>query len=179
MKTSHRIFALTLMAASLAVAGSALAHGGMGMGPGMGSGMEMGMGPGMGQGMMGMGRMHGPESSAAVSARLAESKAALKITSAQEPAWGKYAALVTQQAEVRTAMRTQMQAQMSDPKTAATVDFNAQRETMQKFQQENLAARTAAMKELLGVLTPEQKAVADQRLPFRTGHRMAGHGPIQ
>jgi Spy/CpxP family protein refolding chaperone len=123
---------------------------------------------------MGMGRMHGPETPAAASARLSELKASLNITAAQEAAWGKYAALVTQQAEVRDAMRTQMQAQMSDPKTAATIDHNAMRETMQKFQLENWTARDAALKELVAVLTPEQKAVADQRLQGWGRHPMAG-----
>ncbi len=202
MKTSNSILAVTIIAASLAGAGSAFAHGGMGagaMGMGadhpMGQGM-MGAGHEMGQGMMGMGHdmgqghkgmggamhagmgpMQGPEAPAAVSARLADSKAQLKITSAQEAAWGKYAALVTQQAEAHANMRTQMHAQMSDPKTASTVDHAAQRETMHKFKQDNLAARNTALTDLYAVLTPEQKAVADQRLQGLRGHRMAGHTP--
>ena len=176
MKTSIRIFAVTLTSAALAVAGSALAH--QGMGQGMGQGM-----PGMGHGMMGMGhgmaggmsQMQWPQSAAAVAAQLAEWKTSLKITSAQESAWGKYATLLTQQAEVRDNMRTQMHAQMSDPKTAATVDHSALRETMQKLQQENLNARSAAVKDLYAVLTPEQQTLADQRLQGRAGHHMAGH----
>ena len=204
MKTSNSILAVTIIAASLAGAGSAFAHGGMGagamgmgaehpMGQGMmGAGHEMGhgmmgMGQGMGHGHMGMGAgmhagmgpMQGPEAPASVSARLADSKAQLKITSAQEAAWSKYAALVTQQVEAHANMRTQMHAQMSDPKTASTVDHAAQREAMHKLQQDNLAARNTALTELYAVLTPEQKAVADQRLQGRRGHRMAGHTPGQ
>ena len=204
MKTSNSILAVTIIAASLAGAGSAFAHGGMGagamgmgaehpMGQGMmGAGHEMGhgmmgMGQGMGHGHMGMGAgmhagmgpMQGPEAPASVSARLADSKAQLKITSAQEAAWSKYAALVTQQAEAHANMRTQMHAQMSDPKTASTLDHAAQREAMHKLQQDNLAARNTALTELYAVLTPEQKAVADQRLQGRRGHRMAGHTPGQ
>ena len=204
MKTSNSILAVTIIAASLAGAGSAFAHGGMGagamgmgaehpMGQGMmGAGHEMGhgmmgMGQGMGHGHMGMGAgmhagmgpMQGPEAPASVSARLADSKAQLKITSAQEAAWSKYAALVTQQAEAHANMRTQMHAQMSDPKTASTVNHAAQREAMHKLQQDNLAARNTALTELYAVLTPEQKAVADQRLQGRRGHRMAGHTPGQ
>jgi hypothetical protein len=209
MKTSKSILAVTIIAASLAGAGSAFAHGGMGAGAmGMGMGAEhpmgqgmmgaghemghgmmghgmMGMGQGMGHGHMGMGAgmhagmgpMQGPEAPATVSARLADSKAQLKITSAQEAAWGKYAALVTQQAEAHATMRTQMHAQMSDPKTASTVDHAAQRETMHKLQQDNLAARNTALTDLYAVLTPEQKAVADQRLQGPRGPRMAGHTP--
>lgn len=204
MKTSNSILAVTIIAASLAGAGSAFAHGGMGagamgmgaehpMGHGMmGAGHEMGhgmmgMGQGMGHGHMGMGAgmhsgmgpMQGPEAPSTVSARLADSKAQLKITSAQEAAWSKYAALVTQQAEAHANMRTQMHAQMSDPKTASTLDHAAQREAMHKLQQDNLAARNTALTELYAVLTPEQKAVADQRLQGRRGHRMAGHTPGQ
>lgn len=204
MKTSNSILAVTIIAASLAGAGSAFAHGGMGagamgvgaehpMGQGMmGAGHEMGhgmmgMGQGMGHGHMGMGAgmhagmgpMQGPEAPAMVSARLADSKTQLKITSAQEAAWSKYAALVTQQAEAHANMRTQMHAQMSDPKTASTVDHAAQREAMHKLQQDNLAARNTALTELYAVLTPEQKAVADQRLQGRRGHRMAGQTPGQ
>ena len=204
MKTSNSILAVTIIAASLAGAGSAFAHGGMGagamgmgaehpMGQGMmGAGHEMGhgmmgMGQGMGHGHMGMGAgmhagmgpMQGPEAPASVSARLADSKAQLKITSAQEAAWSKYAALVTQQVEAHANMRTQMHAQMSDPKTASTVNHAAQREAMHKLQQDNLAARNTALTELYAVLTPEQKAVADQRLQGRRGHRMAGHTPGQ
>ena len=204
MKTSNSILAVTIIAASLAGAGSAFAHGGMGagamgmgaehpMGHGMmGAGHEMGhgmmgMGQGMGHGHMGMGAgmhsgmgpMQGPEAPVTVSARLADSKAQLKITSAQEAAWSKYAALVTQQAEAHANMRTQMHAQMSDPKTASTLDHAAQREAMHKLQQDNLAARNTALTELYAVLTPEQKAVADQRLQGRRGHRMAGHTPGQ
>lgn len=212
MKTSNSFLAVTIIAASLAGAGSAFAHGGMGagamgmgadhpMGQGMmGAGHEMGhgmmghgmmgMGQGMGHGHMGhghmgmgagmhagMGPMQGPEAAATLSARLADSKAQLKITSAQEAAWSKYAALVTQQAEAQANMRTQMHAQMSDPKTASTVDHAAQRETMHKLQQDNLAARNTALTDLYAVLTPEQKAVADQRLQGLRGHRMAGHTP--
>ena len=191
MKTSNIIFAVTIITASMAGAGSALAHGGMGpdamgmsaehaIGHGMmGAGHDMGHGMmGMGAGMhAGMGPMRGPEAPAATSTTLADWKAQLKITAAQEAAWSRYAALVTQQAEARAKMRTQMHAQMSDPKTASTVDHAAERETMHKFQQENRAARNTALTDLYAVLTPEQKAVADQRLQGRRGHRMAGHTP--
>ena len=136
MKTSNIIFAVTIITASMAGAGSALAHGGMGpdamgmsaehaIGHGMmGAGHDMGHGMmGMGAGMhAGMGPMQGPEAPAATSTTLADWKAQLKITAAQEAAWSRHAALVTQQAEARAKMRTQMHAQMSDPKTASTVD---------------------------------------------------------
>lgn len=161
MKTRNTLLAVTFIAASLAATGLALAHGGMGNAA-----------PGMGHGMMG--GMHGPEAAATMGARLAEWKASLKITPAQETSWSRFAALLTQQAEARDALRTQMHAQMSDPNSAGTLDRAAQHEAMQKVQQANVAARDVALKDLYAVLTPEQKAVADQHLQGRRGHGMAG-----
>ena len=87
------------------------------------------------------------------------------------------AAVVQQQAEQRQAMRTQRQALMQDPKAAAAVDRAAQREAMMKLRDEHLAARGAVLKDLYAVLTPEQKALADQRLSGGHGRRMAMHAP--
>jgi hypothetical protein len=198
MKTRTTIFAATALVATLAAAGAALAHQGpgmgrgmagcdgtgpgagmMGMGPGMGMGGGMGPGMGMGGGMgpgMGMGAMSGGESLGVVTARLADQKAALKITPAQEAAWDKYASLVKQQTEAHQNMRTQMQAKMQDPKEAATIDHAAMHETMMKLQQENLAARRAAIGELQALLTPEQKAQAGGGMQGPGGHRMGGPG---
>jgi Spy/CpxP family protein refolding chaperone len=66
-------------------------------------------------------------------------------------------------------MRAQMQAQMHGP-NATPADRSAHFEAMSKFRDEQLAARSAALKDLYAVLTPEQKLIADQRL-------MPGHGP--
>ncbi|MBL0085837.1 MAG: Spy/CpxP family protein refolding chaperone [Ideonella sp.] len=200
MKTATKIIAATVTLASLAAASVVLAHPGqgMGMGPGMGMGMMgHGMGPGMGQGMgmgpgMGMmghgmgpgmaGRMHGPQTGATAASHLSELKAQLKITAAQEPAWQKFDAFVRQQAETSQAMRTTMQAQMqaqrNDPK-AAPIDYAAQREAMGKLRDTHLAARDAARKELYAVLTPEQKAIADQHMRPGRGHRMAMRTPAK
>ena len=175
MKTTTRITAITLATLTLAAATAVFAHPGMGMGMGQGMGQGpaagMAMGPGMG------GRMHGPQDAAAVGARLAQLKAELKITAAQEGAWGAYAALVQQQAEQRLAIRTQMQATMHDPQAAATVDRAAHREAMMKVRDEHVAARTEALKQLQAVLTPEQQTLATQRLEAGRGHRMSMHGP--
>ena len=48
---------------------------------------------------------------------------------------------------------------------------------MIKLRQEQQAARDAARKELLAVLTPEQKALADQRLGAGYGRHMSMRGP--
>lgn len=193
MKTSTRIISTTFAAMSLAAASLAFAHPGQGMGPGMGMGMgmgncmgaEQGMGHGMGMGpgsghRMGMGMgagMRGPQTAASLDTRLAEWKSELKITAAQEPAWNKYQALVLQQAETAQATRSAMQAQMQDPKAAGTVDHTAQHQAMDKVRQEHQAARAAARNELLAVLTPEQKALAEQRLGAGYGRHMSMRGP--
>jgi len=196
MKTTTKLAAVTLATLSLAAASAVFAHSGMGMGYGTGAGMGPGagtgpcagasagtgpgMGPGMGMhgGMRGMrGGMVGPETPAVTGARLSDLKTELKITAAQDGAWQAYAAVVQQQAEQRQAMRTQRQAQMQDPKAAAAVDRAAQREAMMKLRDEHLAARGAVLKDLYAVLTPEQKALADQRLSGGHGHRMAMRAP--
>ena len=82
-----------------------------------------------------------------------------------------------QQAEQRLAQRTQMQAQLQDPKAAATLDRNAHREAMLKLRDEHLAARGEALKNLQAVLTPEQRVLAAQRLDGGRGHRMSMRGP--
>jgi Spy/CpxP family protein refolding chaperone len=108
---------------------------------------------------------------------MGELKSELKITAAQEPAWEKYQALVLQQAQTAQATRSAMQAQMQDPKAASAVDHAAQHEAMVKLRQEHQAARSAARNELLAVLTPEQKALAEQRLGTGYGRHMSMRGP--
>lgn len=191
MKTTTRFFA-TVIVASLAAAGAALAHPGGGMGMYNGQGMGMGHGPGMGPGMMGhgpamgpgmgpgmgmsMGGMWGGDTAALAASRLVEFKTALKITAAQEPAWSKFEAATRQQAEARQAMHSAMQAQAKDGKAPA--DWTAQRDKMQKLHAERDLART----ELFALLTPEQKALVD-RQPMgrhgRHGHHMAMQAPAK
>lgn len=167
MKTSTKIIAATLAVVSFAAVSVVSAHpgGGWGMGSGPGVGM-MGPGQGMGQGMgMGMGGM-GFDSPAVLTARLGDLKAALKITPAQEAAWQKYEVQLRQQVATRQAFHTAMQTQMQDPK--ATIDHNAQHEAMSKL----FTAQQTARDELYAVLTPEQKALADQQAQPSHGHHM-------
>lgn len=179
MKTTTKIIAITMAIGALVAVPAAFAHQGMGMGMGMqpGQGMGPGMmghGPAMGPGM-GMGRMAGGDP-AQHATRMAEFKAALKITAEQEPAWSKFEATMRQQAEARQTLRATMQAQMKDGKAPA--DMSAQRETMQKLH----AERDAARAELFAVLTPEQKALADrapQGRHGRHGHPMAMQAPAK
>jgi Spy/CpxP family protein refolding chaperone len=198
MKTRTALFATTALVATLAAAGAAIAH------PGMGRGMGQGMGPGMGQGScqmqqpgaqcpqgagpaagahqgtgpgkgMGMGKGSGMRGGPAAT-NLADVKTTLKITAEQDGAWNAYAAVETRHADARNNMRDKMQAQHADPK-ATLPDRSAMQETMLQFRQEMQTQRTAALKDLYAVLTPEQKALADQNLNGMGGMRgMRGQG---
>lgn len=181
MKTSTKIIAATVAGFSFGAAGMVFAAQGMGpgghFGPGMGQGPvaqgqgPMALGPGMGMGRGG--RMQGPVTAEAVGARLAQQKAELKITPAQETAWQAYEQVVRRQATARETRRTEMQARLQDPAAMAEFDHAAQRESMLKLSQAEFTERDAARQALLGVLTPEQKALADQRLIGGHGGRMA------
>jgi len=162
---------------------------GRGMGPGMG--MGAGMGPGACQmqqpqqagaqcpqgagpaagARQGMGPgMRGQQAGVPAATRLADTKATLKITAEQETAWNTYAAVVTRQVDARNNMHEKMQAHFADPK-ATLPDRSAMQETMLKFRQEMQSQRTAALKDLYAVLTPEQKTLADQNLGGMGGMR--------
>jgi Spy/CpxP family protein refolding chaperone len=202
MKTTTRFGAVTLAVLALGVAGAVSAHPGYGMGQGMGHGMGpgagagscmgygpgpaagavdgaggCGMGPGMGRGMHGAmrGGMHGPDTPAVAAARLSDLKTELKITEAQESAWQGFVAVVQQQAEQRQAMHAQMRARMQDPQ-AAPVDRAARHAEMTTLRDAHFKARSEALTGLYAVLTPEQKALADQRLRGPYGQRMAQRG---
>jgi Spy/CpxP family protein refolding chaperone len=163
MKPTTTFAAVVLAALSFAAANTVFAQPGMGMGAGMGSGPGMGMGQHAGPGMRH--QKAGPETAAAAQTRLA----------AQETAWAAYAGVVQQQAEQREATRAQMQTKMHDPKLS-DAERTAMRESMMKARDQHLAARTAAIKDLQAVLTPEQRAIADTKLQPMRGHRMAMRG---
>ncbi|MDZ7589213.1 MAG: Spy/CpxP family protein refolding chaperone [Rubrivivax sp.] len=173
MKTTTRIAAVSLAVLTLGLAGAVAAH------PGMGMGMGQGMGPGMGQGMHGgmrggmRGGMGGPQTPAEFAARLSDLKTELKITEAQEGAWQAFTAVSLQQVEQRQAMRAQMQAQMQD---ATPAERSAHYEAMKTVREAQFAARSKALADLHAVLTPEQKAVADQQLRGPHGQRMTMRG---
>ena len=155
--------ALTLGLAAAVV--SAHPHG---YGPGYGMGMGYGPGPGMGRGM-------GPQGygnpAAMADARLAYLKSELKITSGQEAAWKAFADNAKQQAEAMQALRATVQGSTQ----AAAPERMEQRNKIMKQRQEQMEKSTAAFKDLYAALTPEQKALADQRFGggpgFGPGHR--------
>jgi len=154
--------ALTLGLAAAVV--NAHTHG-VGPGWGMGGGPEYGMGYGRGMGMHG----HG-DPSAMADARLAYLKSELKITAGQETAWKAFADQAKQQAEAMQAWTTPMQG--STPATAP--ERLELRNQIMKKGQEQMEKSTAAFKDLYAALTPEQKALADQRFGGGPG-RGPGH----
>lgn len=158
MKKISTAVRIGIGAAALAMAAIAAAQPCGGMGTGFGPGMGMRGGPGMG---MGPGHAaHGPADHAAMAdGRLAYLKTALKITPAQESAWDAFAATSKAQAAGMDAMREKMwQGGGSAPERAS-----ARAEAMQQ-RATAMAAASKALGSLYAVLTPEQKAIADQNM---------------
>ena len=171
MKSSMKISAAVAATAALAFVAAASAQPGFGMGQGMGAGMGPGMGPGMG-GMGGFGQgpgMHGMrpgtgglDMNVAAAGQLAMLKTRLKLTPTQETAWKGYESAVMQQASATQALREQMQAKWQGSGQPATApEMAAQHEAMATAQASGWQARSKALKELYGVLTPQQQAIAD------------------
>jgi periplasmic protein CpxP/Spy len=136
---------------------------GMGGGPGSGHGQMMGYGRGMGYGpgpAWGGGPGAGGNPAAFVDSRLAGLKAELGITPAQEGAWNAYAEQAKQQADAMQKWRATMQG--SAP---ATLPERLElRDQMHKQRQAQAETMTQKIKDLYAALTPEHKAIADQRL---------------
>ena len=162
---------------------------GMGQGPGYGpgAGMGRGMGPGGGPGPMGggpmgygpMGHGMGPQAyanpGAAAESRLSGLKSELKITAAQESAWKAFAGQAKQQAEAMQALMSTVQgsAQATAPER---LDLHNQ---IMKKRQEQMEKGTTAFKDLYAVLTPEQKALADQHFGLMGGRGWASNRPAR
>ena len=171
MKRTHSLIAGVVAAVALAVAGTTYAQPFGGMGPGYGPGMGMGhgYGPGMGMGP-GHGPMSGVDHAAMADSHLSDLKAQLKINTSQEAAWQAFATQAKAQAASMQAMRAQMQ---QDSGTAP--ERMAQRTTAMQQRAAGMATMTNAFGALYGVLTPEQKAIADQNVGMM-GHRGMGFG---
>ncbi len=131
--------------------------GGMGAGM-MGQGMMRGSGWGVRHGMMGPGPvMSGRRLSAFVAGQLAYLKADLEITAAQEPQWKGYADAVTDSAKAMIG-----QSQRMKPDEDETLhDRLVRRQQMMTAHREAFNKTAAALDALYGVLTPEQKEIAD------------------
>jgi Spy/CpxP family protein refolding chaperone len=166
MKNNRKVIAGLVTAAALAASGSFVyAQTERPAGPGADHGsMHSGM---MGHGPRGdhKGGHHGKWSNpkAAVEGHLAALKVELKITPNQETAWQAFSNKARQQADAMIARREQMKAQA--PGAAKTApEILAQRTERMKQGLASMETMTAAVKDLYGVLTPEQKTLADQHL---------------
>lgn len=143
-----------------------------GAGPGYGGGpcANAGAGP-----AAGYGRGYGPGAAAAnpaafVEGRMNQIKAALDIKPEQQTAWNAFVATAKERANTALAMRNAMHA--ATPQTAE--EHLALRASFAKQRAANMEGMSAALKDLYAVLTPSQKAIADQQ--FAHGGRGAGGG---
>jgi hypothetical protein len=101
--------------------------------------------------------MAGIDPAAMADARLSDLKAQLKITATQEAAWQTFAAQAKQQAASMQAMRAQML-----QGTGTAPERMAQHTGAMQQRAADMATMTNAFGALYAVLTPEQKAIADQ-----------------
>ena len=129
------------------------------MGRGMGPGMMQHMGPGMGPGMM----RGGPGLTFADPAQIETLKKELGITTAQEPAWTKYAKALQ---DAATAMKTAREGVNPDAvsKLSPQDRFAFATKMREQAQKQHETVKTAA-NELLATLDDAQKTKAQQTLP--------------
>jgi len=113
----------------------------------------------------------GLDASTVLESHLTALKAQLKITSAQEAAWQSYAAQVQQQVATMHAFHSQTQAG-----TGTAPERMAQHAAAMQQGADGMAAVTNAFNALYAVLTPEQKAIADQNAGLM-GHAGAHSHP--
>ena len=125
---------------------------------GMGPGFAHGMGPGHGS-------MANVDPAARAESRLGDLKAQLKITTTQEPAWQTFADAAKQQATGMQAMHARVQAG-----SGTAPERMAQLASAMQQRAEGMATMSKALDALYAVLTPEQKAIADQNAGAM-GHR--------
>lgn len=141
----------------------------MGPGNGMGPGMMGGYGPGYGMGPQAMYNANPGNADDG----LAALKAELGITAKQDAAWQAFAKNAKQQNESRQAWFARMQQARGD---GSAPELLAQQTEIMKQRQSDMQAGAAALKSLYATLTPEQKAIADQRFGgFGPGYG-AGYG---
>lgn len=144
---------------------------GYGMGYGMGPGYGM-HGYGMGYGMGPRGMFYGDAGDAEQG--LAGLKSELGISAKQESAWQAFIDNAKQQEKNREAWFAKLRQARS---AGTTPDRLAQQAEFMKQRQSDLANNAAALKDLYAALTPEQQAIADQRLGgFGPGYGYRG-GP--
>ena len=181
MKRATKIAIGVATALSLGLAAAVVGAHPHGYGPGWG--MGPGGGPGaMGQGPMGhgpMGRSMGPHAYGNPTAfsdwRLSGLKSELKITADQESAWKAFADQTKQQVEAMQAWMTSVQV---SAQATAPERFELHNQIIKK-RQEQLEKTSTAFKDLYAVLTPEQKALADQRFGMMGSRGWAFNRPAK
>jgi len=146
----------------------------------MGPRMHGQMGPGM-RGPMGPGMHGGPGFTQFDPARIETLKTELSITTAQEPAWTKYATAVQDAATTMNAIREGI-----DPDAVSKMtpqDRFAFVSKIREQRQKQFENVTAAANELLATLDDAKKAKAKEILPglasFESGTRSSMGGPRQ
>ena len=143
---------------------------GAGYGYGPGAMMGGGFGPGMMGGGFGLGMMGGGYNA---DARLDAQKTALGITADQEKAWNAYAELVKTQAGSMLARHEAMW----NSNATSSADRLALHSAFMTQRAQEVEALNKAYAELYAVLTPEQRATADQGA-WGYGYGKRGHGPF-
>mgnify|MGYP001558398814 CR=1 FL=1 len=149
-----------------------MGQGGMGQGM-MGQGMMGHGGAGMGPGGMGMGAMGGPSATGApamverMEGRIAFVRAELKITEAQLPAWNVFAGALQANAAKLNEVAAKMR-QMGGAQPTLSQRLENQEQVLAARLDSVRAVRTA-FAGLLGVLTDEQKKVAEEIVPWHGG----------
>lgn len=127
------------------------------------------------------GALWGPPSAAELKGRLDTARSTLKITPAQDSAWQKFSATLVSQAQTMEARRAEMDklraaAQASGQRPDAATRDKLRTEWRQQAEASR-KAREDARNGLLAVLTPEQKAKAEQLLSPPRGGRGHHGGP--
>lgn len=130
----------------------------------------MGMGMGLMDGMSGPRAMMMADPAATVEKHLADVKTELKITADQESAWQNFAAKAKEQAADMQTLREQMWQQQT---AASAPEIMQQRAAAMKSRVGRMESMSTALQALYAVLSPEQKALAEQQFSMRRGHRMA------
>jgi Spy/CpxP family protein refolding chaperone len=155
MKRNHGVAAGLIAGVALAVAAATYAQ------PSGDPGYDCGPGMGMGRGH---GPMAGADTTVVVESRMSELKAQLKINSAQEAAWQAFAAQAKERAAGMQAMHSQMQ-----EGSGSAPEQMAKRTAAMQQRLAGMTTMNQALSALYAVLTPEQKAVADQNLGMMGG----------
>ncbi|MEZ5926272.1 MAG: Spy/CpxP family protein refolding chaperone [Hyphomicrobiaceae bacterium] len=133
---------------------------------------------GMGRMMQGMMGMDADDMSERIEGRLAFIKAELKITEAQTPAWNALADLLRNTAETRRAMMASHREEMRDGSffKKPLPDRLTFMETMMSAHLEEVKSIKAAVNELYGTLSDDQKKEADSIVLPMMGMGMMGRG---